>query len=119
MPGPSCIITVLIPRPLQPLQVITALASVPPTPLHFPHILCLSTVTLISLPVYKSSRVTSRPAPVGLTFFFWGGPPPPLPPMPKRSKISPIPEGPPPPPLSPSSPYLSYIFLFSGSLSTS
>lgn len=69
IPGPNCIITVLIPFPLQPLQVTTALASVPPTPLHFAHILCLSISNSVSFPLYKSSRVTSRIFPRALTFF--------------------------------------------------
>jgi len=42
IPGPICLIIVLIPLPLQAVHVTTAVASVPPTPLQVPQILYLS-----------------------------------------------------------------------------
>jgi len=51
IPGPICIITVLIPLPLQAVHVTTAVASVPPSPLHAEQILYLSRSRSIVLPL--------------------------------------------------------------------
>ena len=51
IPGPICLIIVLIPLPLQAEHVTTAEASVPPTPLHALQILCLSRSISKDLPL--------------------------------------------------------------------
>lgn len=107
IPGPSCIILVLIPLPLHASHCLTPPSFAEPFPLQASQILSLVICILAVFPLYTSSSFTLRGFSTDFPFLTLGPPPPPpRPPMPKRSKISPKPLGV-GSPCNPSSPNLS------------
>mmetsp|Transcript_35729 Transcript_35729/g.91208 ORF Transcript_35729/g.91208 Transcript_35729/m.91208 type:complete len:364 (-) Transcript_35729:221-1312(-) len=119
MPGPRGRSRTSLPLPRHCAQV-AGVPDLEPLPAHVAHLMLRDRLSLRVPPLYISSRVTLRRCWTSSALRSRERPPPP----PNMSKMSAIPPPPPPPrsampSLMASSPYSSYIFLFSGSLSTS
>mmetsp|Transcript_104906 Transcript_104906/g.254604 ORF Transcript_104906/g.254604 Transcript_104906/m.254604 type:complete len:303 (+) Transcript_104906:306-1214(+) len=116
MPGPTCRIITLMPRPRQSVHV-TSAPSLPPRPSQSSQMTLRVMASFTVRPLYRSSRET-------LSGWTWSSPflgpwRPRRPPPPNMAlKMSSASPPPPPPSSSPSFPYRSYFSRFSGSEST-